>query len=615
MALGKIVTYYSWKGGVGRSMALANTALQLARGGATVLMIDWDLEAPGLRIYFESGDFSINAPAETTGLIGWLNEVQQEDRLEKHAESRWRQKISIINAASSKSAIPDGKLHLLCAGQSDERYSRFVQSFSWESFFAKNGGGERLEHLREQFRNAYDFILIDSRTGLTDSGGVCTVQMPDVLILVFTANSQSLSGGVEAAKRMQEARKHFSYDRAPMKIVPLLSRWDGKEEVDRASEWLARASDEIGELISNWFPKAIQPIHFFQSIRIPYVAAFSFGEQLPVLHHSLFDPDLPGLYYSRLAKLLASDFGYARDLLGVSHVTSNLTSIKLLSKLAEEGKYIGKISSGDGTPIGTGFLAKGDSLHASLGSQAVFITATHVLDAIRQRPSAAVRVEFPQLAAQFRYVALSEVVWASNPDEFDISVLRLDPPPPLPARGARIDSREASFLGEEAIDRGPKVFAMGYATGEDLALSEGPLRSLSMRGGKRAIELVQYDIATEPGMAGAPVYDKNLNVIAVHRASTADGSGRGVSMRSLRDAIARQKARDEEKPLTIRELAADVGVDIKTIKRLINKQELPKPRLLTTTAGLSYPQFDPAQVAKSRQIIEALRRTGWKIKK
>ena len=49
---GKVVTFYSYKGGVGRSMALANIAVILAKWGKKVLMVDWDLEAPGLVQYF-----------------------------------------------------------------------------------------------------------------------------------------------------------------------------------------------------------------------------------------------------------------------------------------------------------------------------------------------------------------------------------------------------------------------------------------------------------------------------------------------------------------------------------------------------------------------------------
>ena len=50
---GTVYTFYSYKGGVGRSMALANVAALLAEWGKRVLIIDWDLEAPGIERYFE----------------------------------------------------------------------------------------------------------------------------------------------------------------------------------------------------------------------------------------------------------------------------------------------------------------------------------------------------------------------------------------------------------------------------------------------------------------------------------------------------------------------------------------------------------------------------------
>src|SRR4051812_6902216 len=51
--MSRIVTFYSYKGGVGRTFALANIAVLLARRGKRVLIMDWDLEAPGLHRYFE----------------------------------------------------------------------------------------------------------------------------------------------------------------------------------------------------------------------------------------------------------------------------------------------------------------------------------------------------------------------------------------------------------------------------------------------------------------------------------------------------------------------------------------------------------------------------------
>jgi Mrp family chromosome partitioning ATPase len=50
---GIVCTFYSYKGGVGRSMAVANVAALLAQWGRKVLVVDWDLEAPGLDRYFQ----------------------------------------------------------------------------------------------------------------------------------------------------------------------------------------------------------------------------------------------------------------------------------------------------------------------------------------------------------------------------------------------------------------------------------------------------------------------------------------------------------------------------------------------------------------------------------
>ncbi|MGC0347043.1 hypothetical protein RKD34_002623 [Streptomyces sp. SAI-218] len=49
---GRVITFYSYKGGTGRTMALANTAWILAANGKRVLAVDWDLEAPGLHRFF-----------------------------------------------------------------------------------------------------------------------------------------------------------------------------------------------------------------------------------------------------------------------------------------------------------------------------------------------------------------------------------------------------------------------------------------------------------------------------------------------------------------------------------------------------------------------------------
>ena len=63
-----------------------------------------------------------------------------------------------------------------------------------KDFYEEKNGGYIIEELRNEWRSEFDFVLVDSRTGVTDIGGICTIQLPDILVLVFTATWQSLNG-------------------------------------------------------------------------------------------------------------------------------------------------------------------------------------------------------------------------------------------------------------------------------------------------------------------------------------------------------------------------------------------------------------------------------------
>ena len=65
----------------------------------------------------------------------------------------------------------------------DNGYFNKVRSFDVQDFYLKKGGGYFIETLRTEWKSLYDFVLIDSRTGITDIGGICTIQLPDILIL------------------------------------------------------------------------------------------------------------------------------------------------------------------------------------------------------------------------------------------------------------------------------------------------------------------------------------------------------------------------------------------------------------------------------------------------
>jgi len=208
---GRIATFYSYKGGVGRSFALANIAVLLARLEKRVLVVDFDLEAPGIERYFRqylSGSSEVRQGASDRGLLHLLISQMQ------HAPLDWRELTERITLMPTAALGPlTGTIHLLTSGSRDPEYATLLQQFSWADFFREHDGAEFFERLRYDWVSAkspsleFDLILLDSRTGLTDHGSICTILLPDFLVLCFTTSKQSLDGIADVSGSIQARRK------------------------------------------------------------------------------------------------------------------------------------------------------------------------------------------------------------------------------------------------------------------------------------------------------------------------------------------------------------------------------------------------------------------------
>src|SRR5262249_44893218 len=134
--------------------------------------------------------------------------------------------IDVPNAQSSN-------LWLLKAGCFDSEYSRKVNTMPWEALYYRAPGFFRA--LADRFAAGFDYVLIDSRTGLTDISGVCTMLFPEKLVTVFTPNRQSLEGVLDLVTRAIEYRQR-SDDLRPLVVFPLPSRIDNNE-TDLRHRW------------------------------------------------------------------------------------------------------------------------------------------------------------------------------------------------------------------------------------------------------------------------------------------------------------------------------------------------------------------------------------------
>ena len=95
-----------------------------------------------------------------------------------------------------------------------------MNSFDWRNFYERLGGSNFLEAVKKKMKEEYDYIFIDSRTGVSDTSGICTVQMPDILVVCFTLEYQSIQGlpAVAASIREQRGADGLSIFPVPMRI-------------------------------------------------------------------------------------------------------------------------------------------------------------------------------------------------------------------------------------------------------------------------------------------------------------------------------------------------------------------------------------------------------------
>ncbi|MBF8186370.1 tetratricopeptide repeat protein [Nonomuraea sp. K274] len=291
---GQIITFYSYKGGTGRTMTLANVAWIMASNGQRVLTMDWDLESPGLHRFFRPflDDSVISA---TTGVIDIVNEYRWAATVSRQRDRDWHLEYASVipHAVSLEWTFPkSGTLDFVSAGQQNRDYSSLVSAFDWDTFYDRLGGGRFLDALREDIKRNYDYCLIDSRTGLSDIADICTIQMPDVLVDCFTMSDQSIDGASKVAWSISE--RHGDRD---IRILPVPMRVDDgeKKKVDAGRSY-ARARFES-------FPVGMTPDErdqYWAATEVPYKRFYAFEETLATFGDTPGSPGSMLAAYERL---------------------------------------------------------------------------------------------------------------------------------------------------------------------------------------------------------------------------------------------------------------------------------------------------------------------------
>jgi hypothetical protein len=263
-------------------MVLANVAWLLAAAGRRVLVIDWDLEAPGLHRYFRP--FLIDPELfETDGLIDmfWNFAAGALERASANPQVVDRDEETVAAALDGATRGLDwefptgGSIDFIGAGRQGATYSKRVNTFEWTRFY-ELGGARFLNEVKTYLREQYEYVLVDSRTGASDTSGICTIQMPDDVVACFTLNRQSIDG-VAAILGSIRAYRSASLDGSAINFFPIAMRIENseKDKLDRARGY-ARAA------LAPFLPKdaQAQTRAYWDDMEIAYRPYYAYEEVL-----------------------------------------------------------------------------------------------------------------------------------------------------------------------------------------------------------------------------------------------------------------------------------------------------------------------------------------------
>jgi MinD-like ATPase involved in chromosome partitioning or flagellar assembly len=328
----KTITFYSYKGGVGRTLAVANVARYLSRFDQSVFAIDFDLESPGLhyKLIPDRTDQIIR------GVVDYIYDFAVEG---KRPHSLADHVVEVAPTGGAK-----GVLNLMPAGNVPSAdYWRRLARVNWHGlFYAEEAfdastetppmGIHHFLELKERIEQEYqpDFLLIDSRTGITEIGGVATSVLPDAVVCLLVNNRENLEGARAVLRSIAGAER--LPDQPPVEILPVLTRIPKVEEpgreqaiVQAVRDYLSEEAEELAESLS--VPEVLvlhsEPeLELSESLRVggdktpdesPLLADYLrlFGKLIP---REVIRPRIGALVQEALARALDDPEGSQRSL-------------------------------------------------------------------------------------------------------------------------------------------------------------------------------------------------------------------------------------------------------------------------------------------------------------
>src|SRR5579884_1377883 len=210
-----IVTFYSFRGGVGRTTALVNVGFDLARRGRKVLLVDFDLESPDLT------SFRPLARQEPhPGIVEYVTKYRETGEAPDAKEYLYP-----VEADGHKD-----RLWLMPAGRGDADYWAALADIDWQGLYDRQDGFLFFEDTRAQWEQlGPDYVLIDAHAGVTPALGISTRQLADAVVTLCPFGGTAVVATLDILYRLfgvEEASARGRRDRVTTHFV-----WSGLPSV------------------------------------------------------------------------------------------------------------------------------------------------------------------------------------------------------------------------------------------------------------------------------------------------------------------------------------------------------------------------------------------------
>jgi len=183
-----VVTFYSYKGGVGRTTALITFANYYAyHHKKKIVILDFDFEAPGFTNYF---DFSLDALENKNGVLEYI--------LDKEASKEKPDLLRNYVIEVSKEYSGDGSIYVMPSGNlfGKENLKSYIEALARVDINSTDTITNQILGLINDIDESIkpDVILIDSRTGFNDVFGFLINRISNTIVGLFEGNKQTEPG-------------------------------------------------------------------------------------------------------------------------------------------------------------------------------------------------------------------------------------------------------------------------------------------------------------------------------------------------------------------------------------------------------------------------------------